>query len=87
MSFSQNTKDRINGWGTLLRFVTPVLLTIALWILGDMRNQIRDVRDNAKEFAGQVLTYETNHMEHHRVFEISMCERMTAIETEIKRLR
>ena len=82
--FRQSTKDKINGWGQIFRFVTPVLITIALWILGDMRNQIRDVREDAKLVAVETKVYSLNHLEHHRVFEISLCERITSIETILR---
>lgn len=83
--FHQSTKDKINGWGMLFRFVTPMLLTMALWYLGDLRNQIRDTRSDAKEVATTLITYSANHLEHHRVFEVSMCERMATIETLLKK--
>lgn len=83
--FKQSTKDKLNGWGTVFRFITPVLITITLWILGDMRNQLRDVRNEAKDLAITTVVYNTNHLEHHRVFEINMCERIASIETILRK--
>ena len=83
--FKQSTKDKINGWGSVLRFITPVLITIMLWILGDMHNQIKDVRDTTRGLELTTVTYNTNHLAHHSVFEISMCERMARIEEILRR--
>mgnify|MGYP001482830184 CR=1 FL=1 len=82
--FRQTTKDAINGWGTVFRFITPILITISLWILGDMRNQLRDVQNEAKNLVTTTVVYNTNHLEHHRVFEINICERMSSIESILK---
>ena len=30
-------KDRFNGIGQVLRFITPLLVSIGLWVLQDMR--------------------------------------------------
>ena len=92
--FKQSTKDKINGWGSVMRFITPSLIVIALWILGDMRNQIKDVRLETKEAFERVdMQFDkvylqfSNHLEHHRQFEIVLGERMATIETKIKSLR
>ena len=77
-------KNKINGFGTLFRFITPILITITLWLLGDLSNQLRDVRSDAKEVAATLVAYSTNHLEHHRIFEISMCERIASIETILR---
>jgi hypothetical protein len=84
MSFSQSTKDKINGWGSVLRFVLPVMITIMLWILGDMRNQIRDVRDVTTLLAKETVTYNTNHLAHHAAFEVGICERLATIESVLR---
>ena len=94
MSFSQKTKDRINGWGSVFRFITPLLLSLILFILSDVRSQIRDVKLEAKEgfkivdmqFDKVNLQF-SNHLEHHRQFEIVLAERLTTIETTIRNWR
>lgn len=86
MSFSQQTKDTINGWGSLFRFVTPVLLTIVIFILTGLKEEIKDVRVMASNLATETTIYNTNHLSHHRVMEIRFCERLSVIETELKRV-
>ena len=85
--FKESTKDKINGWGTMFRFITPILITIALWILGDMRNQLKDVQLAAKETMVTTIIYNTNHLEHHRIFEVNMCERIASIEAILRNER
>jgi hypothetical protein len=87
MSFSQQTRETINGWGSVFQFVTPVLLTIVLFILNGLKDEIKDVRNMAKELAKETAIYHTNHLSHHTKMEISFCERLVALETELKRLK
>ena len=82
--FSHSTKEKINGWGTVLRFVTPMLLSIALWLIGDMRNQIRDVSMETKALATTTGVYNTNHLAHHAETEIKICERLASLETFLR---
>jgi hypothetical protein len=86
MSFSQHTRDTINGWGSVFRFVTPVMITIVLFILAGLKDEIKEVRNLAKELAKETMIYNTNHLSHHTKMEISFSERLAIIETEIKRL-
>jgi hypothetical protein len=79
--FSQKTKERINGWGSVLRFLTPILVTVGLWIMSDMKNEIRDIRIAARLLATETYTYNTNHLTHHFNFEKNVCERLSSIET------
>jgi hypothetical protein len=92
MSFSQHTKDRINGWGSVLRFVTPILLTIVLYILSGIKTEIKDNKtDTCNRFDKIDLQFDkvnlqfTNHLEHHRVFEVVLAERLTTIETTTRK--
>jgi hypothetical protein len=84
--FSPRLKNSINGWGTVFRFITPLMLTVGLWILSDMKNEIREVRQTAKEVAVASITYNTNHLSHHSLFEKEICERLAKMETEITRI-
>jgi hypothetical protein len=84
MSFSQSTKDKINGWGSVLSFITPVLLTITLFILTGIKGEIRDVKLEAGKRFDKIDLQFSNHLEHHRIFEIAFCERLTAIETKTR---
>ncbi len=38
--FSQSLKDKINGWGSVLRFITPVLVTISIFIIGQINTKV-----------------------------------------------
>ena len=79
--FSQKTKDRINGWGSVLRFLTPILVTVSLWIMSDMKTEIRDIRIAARLVATETFNYNEKHLIHHAIFEKDMCERLSCIET------
>jgi hypothetical protein len=81
--FKHTTMAKINGWGTVMRFILPIMVTIMLWILGDMRNQMKDMRDTATSLSKEIVTYNTNHLEHHRAIETQLCERLARIETKL----
>ena len=85
MSFSQHTKDTIYGWGSVFRFVTPVMLTIVIFILNGLVADIKDVRTQAKEISKETQLYFTNHLSHHAKIEKDICERLAVIETKLKR--
>lgn len=38
--FSQTVKDRINGWGSVFRFITPVLVSISIFVIGQINNKV-----------------------------------------------
>jgi len=63
-------KDKINGYGVLFRFITPILIALILFILTQIVGNINDLK---------VLF--NNHLEHHRVIEVSFAERFAHIET------
>ena len=85
--FKQSTKDKINGWGSAFRFITPILLTVALFILTGIKEEIKEVKcDTTKRFDKVDLQF-SNHLEHHRQYEVILAERMTRIETKIRGLR
>lgn len=74
-------RDMINGYGSIFRIVTPILITIALFILGSMKGDIRDVKNELKE----VKVGFNNHLEHHRIIEVSYGERLKCIEGMLER--
>ena len=82
--FKQSTKDAINGWGSLLRFVTPILLALVMFILSGMEDDIRDIRQTAKDLSTSTLIYNTNHLTHHASIEREICERLASIEAIVK---
>ena len=85
MSFSQHTKDTINGWGILLRFVTPVMLTILVVLINMLIADVKEVRIDTKVLAKETQVYFTNHLSHHAKMEKELCERLVVIETRLKR--
>jgi hypothetical protein len=92
--FTQKTKDKINGWGSVFRFVTPILVTIMLFILSSIKSDIKDIKvDTSQRFEKVDLQFEkvnlqfSNHLEHHRKFEVILAERLTSIETYNRKWR
>ena len=64
--------DKINGYGVLLRFITPLLLGIILALHTYMLNDVQDIKRNI-----------TNHINHDF---ISVMERLATIETQLDML-
>jgi len=79
--------DKINGWGSILRFILPILMTIGIWILTDIKSDIKEVKQTAKELAVTTTTYNNNHLTHHSTFEKELCERVATIEALIRRIK
>lgn len=48
----EETLWRLNGWGSTFRFITPLLVTISLFILSEVRRDIHEVAE--KVYAHQV---------------------------------
>ena len=85
--FRQKTKDAINGWGTVFRFITPILITIAIFILSGMKDDIKEVKSDNKINFAEIQAKFDNHLNHHRQFEVILGERMATIETKIRNWR
>jgi hypothetical protein len=85
--FKQSTKDIINGWGSLLRFITPILLALVMFILNGLKDDVKEIRQTAKDLAVSTLVYNTNHLTHHASIEREICERLASMETTIKEWR
>ncbi len=66
-------KDKINGYGSLFRFITPVLITIAIFMLTWILNDTRELK----------ICF-ANHLEHHRVIEVQISERLSSIDTTLR---
>ena len=82
--FKQQTKDTINGYGSLFRFITPILITIAIFILAGMKEDIKEVKTDNKINFSEIQAKFDNHLTHHRNFEVILGERMATIETKIR---
>jgi hypothetical protein len=66
-------KDVINGYGSILRFVTPILITICLFILGMIRVDLQTLS-----------THFTNHLSDHKSFEVNLENRLSCLETILR---
>lgn len=65
-------KERINGYGMVLRFVTPVLITLVLYILTSVKDDIRELK---LHFTNHLSSYQRNCVE--------VEGRLKSIETEL----
>lgn len=74
--FKQTTKDAINGWGQVLRFITPILIVL-IGYLGNLA--INDV----KESIVKLDIHFTNHLSDHKSIELVIEKRLTSIETKL----
>ena len=84
--FKQQHKGMINGRGMVFRFITSILITIALWIISDMKSDMKDIKLTVKEFTVATTIYNTNHLAHHTQYEVEISGRLASIETILKRL-
>jgi len=64
--------DKINGWASVFRLVTPILLGIVLWILSNLAADVKEVK-----------SFNLNHLEHHRVLEVNLARDISAIKTNL----
>jgi len=83
--FKQNTKDAINGWGAVLRFITPLMVSIGLWIMSDMKDEMREIRQTAKEIIQVSIAYNTEHLKNQVMFEKEICQRVASLETYMRK--
>lgn len=65
-----NTTDKINGIGVLLRFITPILVTLILYILTLIRQDLDKLKQHFE-----------NHLSEHKKTEVILERRLTRIET------
>jgi len=75
--------QKINGYGAILRFITPILITL-VGFLGKMA--IDDVKWQLKESNLQLKelnVHFTNHLSDHKQMEIMLEKRLTKIETKL----
>ena len=65
--------DKINSYGQLFRFITPILVTIILFILGMIKQDL-----------GQLKIQFDNHLSEHKKIEITLENRLSRIETKLE---
>ena len=71
----EGKSSKVDIYGSIFRFITPVLITIALFILTMIRTDM-----------GELKSHFTNHLSDHKTFEVKLENRMTCLETTIKLL-
>lgn len=62
-------RSTVNGVGELFRFITPILVTIAIFFLGWIKTDISSLK-----------THFTNHLFHHQDLEVGYEKRLTQTE-------
>jgi hypothetical protein len=89
--------DKVNGYGVLFRFLTPTLIiTIGIFIITSLKTDINQVKMEAQanfdklQAVAQVNFDKidiqlSNHLSHHTQFDKEIFERLSVIETKIKR--
>ena len=95
---SNEIANKVNGYGVYFRFILPIAITLLGWSLNANINTVKEdileihqaqiqVAKDLLSYQQKTDTYNTNHLEHHRLMEITISERLACIETELKRLR
>ncbi len=70
-------KEKVNNFGILFRFITPILITIMLYMLTMMQTNISTLQSDIKE----IKEHFVNHLKEHKQVEVLMEKRLTRIET------
>jgi len=70
---NSQTKDNLNGIGVVLRFITPILITLILYIISGIKEDIKDLKVDMK-----------NHLYHHQELEVNLEKRLSTIEAILK---
>jgi hypothetical protein len=72
-------RDKLNSYGALFRFITPIMIAIIGWFTITLINDVKvDVRDMKVSF--------NNHLQHHQTMEIKMSERLICLETILEHM-
>lgn len=84
--------DRVNGYGVLFRFITPLLAllmtvigTLVLNDLSDIKSEQVKVREELQCSQKDIKTYNENHLWHHAQFELAIEKRLSRIETILEK--
>lgn len=85
---SNGFTNKVNGYGVLFRFITPIL-TFLMTIIGTLAltalNDIKHDMDKACLDRKEIKVYFDNHLKHHTSFEVSIEKRLSKIETILER--
>jgi hypothetical protein len=52
--------DKKLNWWDYVQFVTPIIMALVAFIVGDLRNQIQDLRVTTKDMSTQIVTHLCN---------------------------
>ena len=66
-------KETINGYGQIFRFITPTLVSVAIFLLTILLGEVKELKSHF-----------TNHLSEHKQIEIFLEKRLTYIETILK---
>ena len=67
----------------MFRFITPVLVTMTIFILGMVLSNQGKLEDRFIDMQKETRTYFTNHLSEHKDFCIAIEHRLTKIESTI----
>ena len=77
-------RDKINGYGMLFRFITPVMVAVigffTVMLINDIKTDIKGVKYDLKE----INIGFTNHLSHHRQLEVMLGERLRCLEVRLE---
>ena len=74
-------REKINGYGAILRFITPILVALIIFILNGLRGDIHSVKNDLYELKAHFV----NHLSGHKSMEVTLGERLSRIETILER--
>ena len=66
--------DKINGYGSIFRFITPILIAVVGYLLSTGMAKIEKKIDDLD-------THFTNHLSHHQDLEVGYADRLAKIES------
>lgn len=69
-------ESKLNGYGVILRFITPVLISIVIFMVGWLRTDILELK-----------VHFTNHLSNYNIHCLALENRLSTLETTIKRLK
>ena len=48
------------GWWEYIQFVTPIIMALVAFVVGDLRNQIQDLKTTTKDMSVQIVAHLCN---------------------------
>ena len=53
------SEKKLNWWD-YIQFITPIMIAVFVFVVGDLRNQISDLRVTTKDMSTQIVTHLCN---------------------------